>query len=245
MSDISRRRRIFGRLLFGAAAVAVPLTASVSYAQAEPGTVEEVDVAPSVAAQAEVTEAPEVRREMRVVRIGEEGDEDVEAADGETVRRFQLRREGDAPLAEGERRSFVFRHDGELSEEQRKKFEEMAVEWEKKGAEWAARAGEFEALAREHEGRALALAERAPRVIQRCDEGADGVTETTDDKGKRTIVICERRIESHARLGALSGLRGARAMIAGNAQLDGEVRDDILNDLDREIERIERENAGS
>ena len=243
MSDISRRRRMAGRLLFGAAALAVPLTASVSYAQAEASAVEEVEVAPSAAAPAET---PEVRREMRVVRVDSDRADEAEGEDGEEdVHVFRLRREGDEPLAEGERRSFTFRHDGELSEEQRKKFEDMAREWEKKGVEWTARAGEFEALAREHEGRAMALAARAPRVIQRCDEGADGVTETTDENGKKTIVICERRIEGRARLGALAGLRGARAMIAGNAQLDGEVRDEILNDLDREIERIERENADS
>jgi bla regulator protein BlaR1 len=240
MTDISRRRRILGRLLLGAAAVTVPLTASVSYAQADVSAVQEVDVAPSAAAPAD---APEARREVRVIRI--DRDKDADAPEGEEdVHVFRLRRDGHAPLAEGERR-FVFRHGGELSEEQRKRFEEMALEWEKKGEEWAARAGEFEALARDHEVRALALAERAPRVIQRCDEGADGVTETVDDKGKRTIVICERRIESRAKLGALSGLRGARAMIAGNRELSAGVREEILRDLDGEIERIERENPES
>jgi len=241
MSDVSRRRRILGRLLFGAAAVAVPLTASVSYAQADPSAVEEVDIAPSAAAPGD---EPDVRREVRVIRVDKDRAEGAEGEDGEgDVHVFRLRREGDAPLAEGERRSFVFRHGGELSEEQRKKFEEMALEWEKKGAEWTARAGEFEALAREHEGRALAMAARAPRVIQRCDEGSEGVTETTDESGKKTIVICERRIERNARLGALGGLRGARAMIAGNRELSAAVRDEILRDLDSEIARIERENA--
>lgn len=240
MSDISRRRRMLGRLLFGAAAVAVPLTASVSYAQADVSTVEEVDVAPSDAAPAD---APEVRRDVRVVRI--DRDEDADAPEGEKdVLVYRLHRDGDASLPEGERRMF-FREHRELSEEQRKRFEEMGKEWEKKGAEWAARAGEFEALAREHEGRALALVERMPRVVERCDEGADGVTETVDDAGKRTIVICERRIERHAKLGALSGLRGARAMIAGNRELDASVRNEILQDLDREIERIEREDNDS
>src|SRR5690606_23869492 len=199
------------RLLLGAAVIAVPLTASVSYAQSDVSTVEEVEVAPSVAAPAE---APETRREVRVVRI--DRDRDSDAPEGEEdVKVFRFHREGDAPLAEGERR-FQFRHGGELSEEQRKRFEEMALEWEKKGAE-------FEALGREHEARALALVERMPRVIERCDEGSEGVTETVDDKGKRTIVICERRIESRARMGALSGLRGARAMIAGNRELSAAV----------------------
>lgn len=236
MSDISRRRRIAGRFLLGAAVLAVPLTASVSYAQADASAVEEVEVAPSAAAPADAPEAP---RQFRIVRIEEDREEGADAPEGEKdVRVFTMRRDGSSPLPDGERRTFAFRHGGELSEEQRKRFEEMALEWEKKGAE-------FEALGREHEARALALVERMPRVVERCDEGKEGVTETVDDKGKRTIVICERRIEERARLGALGGLRGARAMIAGNRELDAEVRNEILQDLDREIARIERENAGS
>ena len=128
MSDISRRRRILGRLLFGAAAVAVPLTASVSYAQSEPSAVEEVDVAPSVAA---APDAPEVRRDVRVIRIDRDGDADSEAPEGEKdVFVYRLHRDGDAPLAEGERR-MIFREQRELSEEQRKRFEEMGMVWVK------------------------------------------------------------------------------------------------------------------
>jgi beta-lactamase regulating signal transducer with metallopeptidase domain len=241
MSDISPRRRTAGRLLLGAAAVALPLTASISYAQSEAPAVEEVELAPSAAP----ADAPEVRRDVRVVRIDRDGDADSEAPDGEKdVLVYRLHRDGDAPPAEDERR-MIFREQRELSEEQRKRFEEMAHEWEKKGAEWTARSGEFEALAREHEGRALALVERMPRVIERCDEGSDGVTQTVDDKGKHTIVICERAIERHALRSAVFGLRQARASIAGNRELDAEVRNDILEDLDKEIERIERENRES
>jgi beta-lactamase regulating signal transducer with metallopeptidase domain len=237
MSDISRGRRMLGRLLFGAAAVAVPLTASVSYAQADQSTVEEVDVAPSVAA---APDAPEVRRDVKVIRLGSPEGEgvDAEAAEGERdVFVYRMVHEGE-PLPEGERRMFEFRDVRPLSEEQRKRFEEMARDFEKRGAE-------FEVMAREHEGRALAMAARAPRVIQRCDEGSEGVTETVDDAGKKTIVICERRIEERAKLGALGGLRGARAMIANNRELSAEARDEILRDLDREIAHIESENKGS
>jgi bla regulator protein BlaR1 len=236
MSDISRGRRMLGRLLFGAAAVAVPLTASVSYAQAEQSTVEEVDVAPSAATPAD---APEVRRDVKVIRLGSPEGEGADAPEGEKdVFIYRMVREGDAPLPDGERRMFEFRDVRPLSEEQRKRFEEMARDFEKRGAE-------FEVLAREHEGRALAMAARAPRVIQRCDEGTESVTETVDDSGKKTIVICERRIEERARLGALGGLRGARSMIANNRELSASVRDEILQELDSEIARIERENAGS
>jgi len=235
MSDISRGRRMLGRLLFGAAAVAVPLTASVSYAQSDRSTVEEVDVAPSDAADAD---APEVRRDVKVIRLGDGAEGDAEAAEGEKdVFVYRMVHEG-APLPEGEHRTFEFRDVRPLSEEQRKRFEEMARDFEKRGAE-------FEVMAREHEGRALAMAARAPRVIQRCDEGSEGVNETVDDSGKKTIIICERRIEERAKLGALGGLRGARAMIAGNRELSAEARDEILRDLDREIARIESENAGS
>ena len=235
MSEITPRRRWLGRGLMAAAALAVPMTASVSYAQADVSTVEEVDVAPSAAAPAD---APEVRRDVRVVRLRDGAEGDAAAADGEKdVFVYRMIHDGEE-LPEGERRMFEFRDVRPLSEEQRKRFEEMARDFEKRGAE-------FEVMAREHEGRALAMAARAPRVIQRCDEGTESVTETVDDSGKKTIVICERRIEERARLGALGGLRGARAMIANNRELSASVRDEILQELDSEIARIERENAGS
>lgn len=84
-----------------------------------------------------------------------------------------------------------------------------------------------------------------PLVETRCD-GEDTPTRSwTDENGRQRIVICERAIERHALRSAVFGLRQARASISVNRELDAEVRADILEDLDKEIERIERENRES
>ncbi|HYD25636.1 MAG TPA: hypothetical protein VEB68_12655, partial [Croceibacterium sp.] len=84
----------------------------------------------------------------------------------------------------------------------------------------------------------------APVVINSCDEGDEGVTRSTTDDGRQRIVICQRQILADARQalqGARSGLRIARETIARNREISDEVRREVLQDLDREIERIERE----
>ena len=55
--------------------------------------------------------------------------------------------------------------------------------------------------------------------------------------GRQQIVICDKVVNQFAR----ASLRNARASIANNPEISTEVRTEILRDLDREIERIERE----
>ena len=58
MSDISTRRRWSGRLLIGASALALPLTASISYAREEPLAPPAAPIAPSAPAALEAPLAP-------------------------------------------------------------------------------------------------------------------------------------------------------------------------------------------
>ena len=82
---------------------------------------------------------------------------------------------------------------------------------------------------------ALAVA-RAPRVLVDCD-GDGNVSETTTPDGKRVIRICHKRIAASA----VTGLRSARARVAEDAGMPEETRKEVLRSLDREIERMERE----
>jgi hypothetical protein len=115
------------------------------------------------------------------------------------------------------------------------KLEAWQVEMDKWRAEMAERWGP------EQRERAIALGEaarrNAPVVIESCDEGSQGVTPSTTDDGRQRIVICQKRINA----GARSGLRQAREAIARNREMSDEVRSEVLRDLDKEIERIERE----
>ena len=209
MSDVSPARRLLGRLLLAGGAVVLPLTASISYAQGEQA-VQPVELPPSSAAPGEGEQDDrQVDRQVRVVKLQRDGAEDT----GE------------------ERRVFAMRHDGEPTEEQRKKFEDMAREWEKNGAEWEKRVAEmekmaprWEALARDREAMALALADKMPQVIENCDEKGAGTRSSTDGNGRRRIVICQRQIEMQSQRGALMSLRGARGAIAGNREMSEDVR---------------------
>jgi hypothetical protein len=68
----------------------------------------------------------------------------------------------------------------------------------------------------------------------------------TDD-GRVRVVICPEvharmaaQAEARAKVQALAGLRHARASIARNRGMSEEVRQEVLEDLDDEISRMER-----
>jgi beta-lactamase regulating signal transducer with metallopeptidase domain len=234
MTDVSPSRRRLGRWLLAGGALALPLTASVSYAATQDSAVESVEIAPSDVPPAppvppvppaapEAPSAPDVPRAER------------------HVQRFVLRNDdGDRDQRKVERHKFVFETDGPLSDAQRKQFEEMSREWEKKGAEWRAKAGEWEKLAREQRQFALA---HVPEVSDDCDKaGEDGARSWTDDSGRQHVVICQRIIRDRVKMAqgqALMSLRGARNIVAGNSEISESVRQEVLADLDREIARIE------
>ena len=70
---------------------------------------------------------------------------------------------------------------------------------------------------------------------------------TTTDDGRRRIVICRdvqvrnaERAEARAQSQALAALRRSRNAIANNRGMSDEVRQEVLEDLDDEIQRMER-----
>ena len=249
MSDVSPRRRMLGRLLLAGGALALPLTASISYASAQEQPLPPADVAPSEAPLApplppappqpavapQAPQAPEAPREER------------------HVQRFMLHHDGDSAgdvndLGPGEHHEFVMRVDGPMSAEQKKHFEEMRKEWMKKGAEW-------QKMAKDHQKMALAMADmraHMPMVSNDCDQAGGDVSRSwTDNNGREHVVICERRIREEAQRGAheaqmaqgqaAMALRDARETIARTTDITDSVRREVLADLDREIARIDAE----
>ncbi len=243
MNDVSARRRRLGLVLFGGAAIALPLTASISYAADAPAAVEETAVAPS-AASAEA--AGPVEKQVRVFKlVREDGDEaaatDDNPAGEKRVIRIQRRDDKD-----GEARVFEWNSDQPLSEEQRKRFEDMARRFDGRDLEDFARRNEqfamrSEEFAKEHEEMARHFAElqkTMPLVSTDCDAaGSEGKREWTDEAGRKHVVVCQRSILANAAL----GLRAARNAIANNRDISAEVRDDVLEELDAEIMRIEEQ----
>jgi beta-lactamase regulating signal transducer with metallopeptidase domain len=251
MSDVSPSRRRLGRWLLAGGALALPLTASVSYAAAQ--DVQPVPVAPSAAPEAPL---PPLPPEPPLPPRAPDAPVPPEAHGDRQVHRYVVRRGGDG---KEQRQVFVFDSDHPLTEAQRKHFEAMSKEWEQKGAEWRVKGAEWQAkadewrkMAEKQQHFALAFADNVPDVSRDCDKaGENGSRQWKDDKGRQHIVICERVLrdradmaERQARLAvprAMMGLRGAREMIANNADMSESVKREVLGDLDREIARLEAE----
>src|SRR5690606_32678945 len=98
-------------------------------------------------------------------------------------------------------------------------FERDMKAWEKKMEKWGEEYGDHY----DRHAKALAAASTpvVPQVIQRCGGNPTTVSrsEVTSD-GRQRIIVCDPVVKRHA----LDGLRNARATIAGNGQMDPDVR---------------------
>jgi len=261
MSDVTPGRRWLGRsLIVTAASLALPLTASISYSAANAQASEDpVPPAPEAAPAAPVTaidpdapaapEAPEAaqgeHREVRTIMVRREGE------DGQPeVRHFTLERHGansppNVPMPAMPRMDFHAWGDPTDPE-----FEKRMEEWGEQMEKWGEEYGEqWEKWGEQQGAQALALSEQAqrnvPEVIHSCDE-SEMARATTDD-GRRRVVICQQglernaaRAQAHAQSQALTALRRSRNAIANNRGMSDEVRQEVLEDLDDEIRRMER-----
>ncbi|WDA40487.1 M56 family metallopeptidase [Erythrobacter sp. BLCC-B19] len=246
MSDLSPRRRLAGRALLGAGLLALPLTASISYAasEAEPAPVEapeapEPPAPPSAPEAPEPPAAPEAPEPPTVVIIKEDG---TTTTSTNTEVTEQVWRDADG---KEHRIRMVFRAtpDGEAIA---RKFEGI------ESADKAERAEMFAAL---QEGLAEAERVRAdlPRIMaeafaaadaasaqsqrvivkRECKPGSDEVSETTTKDGVQIVSICQARIYASAR----KGLEEARAEIARDKDIPEDTRKMILRTLDNQIAR--------
>ena len=244
--DVSPHRRIAGRLLLAGAVLALPLTASVSYAVAPPPPAPAAPPAPpqtlappapaalpppSAPPASPAPPAPPVPADPHVTH----------PTDGKRVH------------------TFVFKGDSRLSAEDRAKLEKkmravMAAnrkKWEqygrKYGAQWARNwekfAQDMQKKTRqwqmqwiENDGpHAFAFAS-SPGAMVDCGDGDSHVeTSTIDGKNiERRVVICSRVARDSAR----AGLERARESVERDKGISDDVREEVLNSLDRELERL-------
>ena len=241
MSNLSPRRRLAGRALLGAGLLALPLTASISYAATE--AVLEAPEAPEPPAPPAPPEAPEppmppeAPEPPTVIMMGGDSASDTEVT--EHVWRDEDGKE--------RRMKMVFRGGPDR--------EEIARELEAaEGFDKASRDAMFAALEQglaeadrvraelpQIIAEAMASAEAAnaiagqQRVIvkRECRPGNDEVSETTTKDGTQIISICQKRIFASAR----KGLEEARAEIASDKDIPEDTRKQLLRTLDRQIDR--------
>lgn len=252
MSDPTPRRRMAGRALLGAGLLALPLTASITYAAGEnilavpeapeppaPPAPPAPPQAPDAPTAPEAPEPPHVM--ILETRTGSpDGDDAGEGASHVTERVWRD--------AEGKERrvKIVTRQviDGEALARQLE-----AIEGLDKADRGAMVAGLRASLAEADEAladlpRIVAEAQAdaaraqasAPRVmmLKSCTASFKGETEVVNGKdGKQTIMICQPRITASAR----AGLEEARAEIARDKDIPEDQRKQILRTLDSQIAR--------
>ena len=238
MTDISPRRRLLGRALVAGGLLALPLTASISYAE---GARAPVAPAAPVAPVAAVAPAAPVAPAMPLW-LQAAGEAEAEApADGEKVeRKVMVFRHKDGEHAEGEphvmvnedRKVIVIDGKG-MSEEERARLraelKESMLEME----------GELAEARKEH---------RLAMIEMRRDGGGDLTRIKVDCKdaagkdgwqqrdGKKVMILCQSDITASA----VAGLREARDQIASDGNLTGDIRAEVLKALDEQIARMSR-----
>lgn len=235
MSELSTRRRWAGRALLGAGLLALPLTASISYAagESQPET-PAPPAAPDAPPPPPAPPAPPAPGEPRVViiekRIAKEGDAEVAEdvtehvivdADGKEKRtRFVFRSHPGGPA--GPDREAMEKHFKALRSADKAEREAAIAALR---ADMEARRARGDVVMFRRELGAPPVPPMPPlaghgamphvMVMSGCRPGSSEMLETTEDKdGKQKIVICQTRIAESARAGmkeARTGLKEARA----------------------------------
>ncbi|WP_120717775.1 M56 family metallopeptidase [Tsuneonella amylolytica] len=260
MTDPTIRRRRAGMLLIGAAALALPLTASISYAADEapvppappeaPQAPPVVPSAPSAPAAPLPPEAPYAPQpgESRIVVEGTSPDGSARERSVTVIRTTGAEQAPQRRLIEmrdhvphglepdsPEFERHMKRMERDLERMGREIERSVRID-ERRIAAVAARASASALAAADHAKIAAMAAARAPRVVEDC-EGTQSVRESRSADGKRVIRIC------HSGKGqALSSLRHARASIASNRDMPEQARAEVLAELEAEIAELEAGN---
>ena len=269
MSKQTRSRRIAGRVMLAGALVALPLTATISYAESQ--TVEEafadssIPEPPAPPAPPAVPGAPEAPLAplAPVAPIAPEGAgpddavwheiDEVKTPDGK-VKRIE--------------KVYVIKGGENMSAEEREEmFEKMREErHEAHEAHMEARAEAHEAHMEPRKVRkmvhaelvdARAIAEEALKevelelasmdmdgektVVQMRCEGDEMASQKKGKNGENVVMICKSKIMAEA----LSGLNEARAEIASDTDMDAETKAQVLRSLDEQIRNWDKPRKGA
>lgn len=214
MADVSAARRKWGLgAIAGSALLALPLTASITYAQPEEPEAPEAPLPPAALSAPEATQ---VTRHTVVIETA-----------GEAVA-------SNADLHEQARRE-LDQAEREVAQAMADTRRAMADNSPAMDDHRAALADQRRALAESRRAIAQARAD-LPRIEQACD-GARTVTERVDADGRKVIVMCQRNVHASAS----QGLRNAQRAVRTAPGIPEAERREILRDLQQEIDELERE----
>jgi hypothetical protein len=252
MSDLTPRRRLAGRALLGAGLLALPLTASISYAAGDtiapvaepaappaPPAAPEAPQAPEAPSAPEAPEAPDAPQPPTVVIVQTDGTTSTMATTGDVTEqgwrgpdgkehriKMVFRAAPDARAADAEQRAAAAAHRAEMLASMQAAFAEADQARAEIPRLIALATAQAEG-ARDEKGFQRVI------VRQECKPGGEEVSETTSKDGTQIISICQKRMFVSAR----SGLEEARAEIARDKDIPDDMRKELLKTLDRQIAR--------
>ena len=237
MKDTSKRRLWTGRTaIFVAAAIALPLTATVVPVFADDKLVAEGD-------------APKIEKHKTKIIIMKHCEGDVQT--------IKLNGDADAPFVktiERDGKTIILRSNREITDAEAEK---MADEAESSRAQAEADRGQAEAERGEAEAarayaievvRNMDVASYIPEidiseVSKNCEAGQRVTTNVIGFDGKNKsrirIVMCGKGQAKLARAEAVQGLREARAEIANDKDIPESTRKSILDSMEKQIDRMQ------
>lgn len=230
MNKPSARRRLAGRGMLAAALVALPLTASISYAASDapvPPAPPSAPAAPSAPNAPVPPSAPETPLPPLAPAALQASAEAVEDEDVVVVREVEVDEDGNRREVEKRRKVIVHEKHGKMSKEERKEMmrelreelKDMDVEIEEAMAE--ARVAMLELKDGQH---------GITKVSVTCKDGSEG-TELRMGDGQSVTRLCTSEVMAQA----LNGLKQARKAIASDQEMDAEMRSEVLRALDEKI----------
>lgn len=244
MSDTSPRRRIAGRAILGAAVLALPLTASITYAEVTAPDAPGAPAAPKVFVAPPAPPAaplpPSALLAQEIVKIDPDADVEVETSDdGRTVViHKEIDADGDGKTEKRIEKIRIVNKGDKMSDEE---LEEMMVEL---------RAGLAEAdkelkdlptkikkamvdIDMDHNGQRTVV-----KMDCRGDSKEVATVEEAEGRVKK-VYICQSQIYA----AALEGLKEARKAIADNPEMEEKMRNEMLRALDAQIESWKKDNG--
>ena len=243
MNDITPRRRLAGRALLAAGLLALPLTASVSYAESvvapEAPPAPEAPVAPAPPAPPAAPASPDAppvppAPPAPPAALSWQGSGDVQIERIETTGEDKERRVAVRHVADEDARKVVMdkrrvvKRLSELNAEERAHYDRAMARLEKDMAE-------LEHLDERIEREVRVATANIPHVIEGCKGDDKEVVNETSENGRQIIRFCTARINAEA----LAGLHEARAELALEKGLSAEIRAQVLRSLEASIARME------
>lgn len=229
MTEPTPRRRLAGRLMIAAGVLALPLTASISYAAADD------PVAPPAPPAAPGAPAAPEKVEKRIVIVEKEGG----AKDGAKLKTRVMTKDG---------KTVVFKTDKDLSDEELDKKLEEAMATMPKEPEWTEKGdgkGERQIVIRRvgpGAGPDMMMIDAETVNMAGCKGGeASEVDEQSSADGKHHRIKIKLCAASHAKAAAADAIRKARDEVARDKGIPDDVRAKVLKSLDEELKRAEKD----